>query len=87
MSTADPLRYARRLRDEADVVRVRAHGMLAAGDLEAYNALCSREAKLVRASGWAAVSPMQGPQLLAEHALELPEREAPTTKVRRSPST
>ncbi len=74
----DALRAARRLRAEADVVRVRAYALLDAGDSEAYDALCSRESRLVRASGWAALDPTQGARLLEEHGIDLPEREEPT---------
>ena len=74
----DPMRWARRLHDEAWCVLHRAWEPLRDGDAQAYSAAVSRAMALFSAASWAAQAPHLGEQLLLEHGVDLPEREART---------
>jgi hypothetical protein len=79
------MRWARRLHDEGWCVLHRAWEPLDAGDWRAYGEAVRRAMGLFAAASWAAQMPHMGEQLLREHGLEVPEREAPTAKMRRVP--
>ncbi len=74
----DPMRWARRLHDEAWCVLHRAWAPLDAADGAAYGETAKRARHLLFAAEWAAQAPHLGEQLCREHGVDLPEREAPT---------
>lgn len=76
--THDPLRYARRLHDEAMLELHRAWAPLDSGDVPDYSERVRRATSLLSAARWAADAPHVGRQLMTEHGVELYEREAPT---------
>ncbi len=66
----DPLRYARRLMEEARSAEVLAWGAEATGDAQALDEHLRRTASLFLAARWAASDPRVGPQLLREHGID-----------------
>ncbi len=76
--TDDPLRYARRLHDEAMLELHRSWAPLDLGDARAYSESVRRATSLLSAARWAADAPHIGEQLMREQGIDLHEREAPT---------
>lgn len=74
----DPLRYARRLHDEAAVVLRRGAALLESCDGVAYGDLVRHVVGLLSSARWAAERPEDGERLMLRCGLELPEREADT---------